>query len=300
MQYIVLDMEWNQPWDMKKAIREPIYLKGEVIQIGAVKLNDSFEIVDTFKALISPVYYKKMHSKVSKLTKIKTGDLKNGRPFKEAFESFRTWCGDEFVFLIWGWDDIPMLKDNMTVFGVDDSWLPQWYNVQMIYDQQIAKEKRQHALSDAMERLGESLVDAHDALNDAYGTARVCLHLDMKKGFEEYVQIEIKRKIAKLKLVKEFTSRTEADRDGEIYSYTCPMCNKTVQIEDLLTYKWGRKIGIVKCNCGEELLVRIKTRKKDEKTLRVDRTVSELDEENIAFYNEQKKKLDPKTEPVSV
>ena len=74
MQYIVLDMEWNQPWDMKKAIREPIYLKGEVIQIGAVKLNDSFEIVDTFKALISPVYYKKMHSKEKEM-RLKTSQM---------------------------------------------------------------------------------------------------------------------------------------------------------------------------------------------------------------------------------
>ncbi len=287
MQYIVLDMEWNQPWDMKKAIRSPIYLKGEIIQIGAVKLDERFNIIDSFKILIAPQYYKKMHSKVSKLTKITTGDLKSGVPFKDAFKLFKNWCGEEFVFLIWGWDDIPMLKDNMTVFGSDESWLPRWYNVQMIYDQQIAKEGRQHALSDAMEKLGETLIDAHDALNDAYGTARVCLHLDMKKGFEDYVQIEIKRKIAKLKLIKDFTSRRASQTDPEVHSFICPMCNKTVTCDDMLTYKWGRKIGIAKCACGEDFFVRIKSRKKDENTIRVDRTVSEVDEENLAFYNAQ-------------
>ena len=290
MHYIVLDMEWNQPWDMKKAIREPIYLKGEVIQIGAVKLDDKFNISDTFKVLISPVFYKKMHSKVSKLTKIKTSDLKNGLPFNEAFEQFKLWCGEDFVFLIWGWDDIPMLKDNMIVFGADVSWLPRWYNVQMIYDQQIARENRQHSLADAMDRVGETLIDAHDAFNDAYGTARVCLHLDMQKGFEEYVHIETKRRISKLKLIKEYTSRKLAETDAELYSYECPVCMKTVNCDDMLTYKWGRQIGIARCSCGKELFVRIKMRKKDENTIRVDRTVLELDDENIAFYNAELKK----------
>ena len=287
MQYIVLDMEWNQPWDVKQAKKKPIYLKGEIIQIGAVKLDECFNIIDTFKVLISPRYYKKMHSKVSKLTKIKTGDLKNGLTFEEAFALFKEWCGSEFVFLIWGWDDIPMLKDNMIVYGEDENWLPKWYNVQTIYDQQIAKEGRQHALSDAMEKLGETLLDAHDALNDAYGTARVCLHLDMKKGFDDYVAVEIKRKIAKLKLVKEFLSRSMAEKDEQMHSFTCPMCNKTVAFDDMLTYKWGRQIAIVDCACGERFFVRIKFRKKDEMTYRADRTVNELTDENIEFYNAQ-------------
>ena len=290
MQYIVLDMEWNQPWDMKQAKKKPIYLKGEIIQIGAVKLDENFKIVDTFKVLISPRYYKKMHSKVSKLTKITTGDLKSGLIFEEALAKFKNWCGDDFVFLIWGWDDIPMLKDNMVIFGEDENWLPKWYNVQTIYDQQIAKEGRQHALSDAMERVGETLIDAHDALNDAYGTARVCLHLDMKKGFEDYVAVEIKRKIAKLKMVKEFPSRQLLEKDEELHSFTCPMCNKTILCNDMFTYKWGRKISIEECSCGQKFFVRMKSRKKDEVTIRVDRTVTELNDENEDFYYEQLEK----------
>ncbi len=294
MQYVVLDMEWNQPWDMKQARKKPLYLKGEIIQIGAVKLDEKFNIIDTFKVLIAPRFYKKMHSKVSKLTKIKTGDLKEGLPFEEAFAGFKEWCGTDFVFLIWGWDDIPMLKDNMTVFGEDEDWLPKWYNVQTIYDQQIAKEGRQHALSDAMEKLGETLIDAHDALNDAYGTARVCLHLDMQKGFEDYVAVEIKRKIAKLKMVKEFPSRSVAEKDEELHSFTCPMCNKTILCNDMLTYKWGRQIAIPECACGEKFYVRIKFRKKDENTFRVDRTVTELEEKDIEFFEHEKEKLQEK------
>jgi len=38
MEYIVLDLEWNQPYDASMAIKEPVHLSGEIIQIGAVKI----------------------------------------------------------------------------------------------------------------------------------------------------------------------------------------------------------------------------------------------------------------------
>ena len=41
MQYIILDMEWNQPWpgsySAKKALPSP--LRGEIVQIGAVRMT---------------------------------------------------------------------------------------------------------------------------------------------------------------------------------------------------------------------------------------------------------------------
>lgn len=46
---IVLDLEWNQPFSMRSMITTPVRLHGEIIQIGAVKLNERLEIVDTFK-----------------------------------------------------------------------------------------------------------------------------------------------------------------------------------------------------------------------------------------------------------
>ena len=49
MEYIIFDLEWNNAFNYrtKKGINE-------IIEIGAVKLNDDFEVVDTFKQLIYP------------------------------------------------------------------------------------------------------------------------------------------------------------------------------------------------------------------------------------------------------
>ena len=72
MNYIVLDMEWNQGYpgagvfigDSRKI------LAGEIIQIGAVKLDENFKLLDTYSKLIKPVFYRKMHFKVEQLTGI--------------------------------------------------------------------------------------------------------------------------------------------------------------------------------------------------------------------------------------
>ena len=65
---IVLDLEWNQPFSMRSMITTPVRLHGEIIQIGAVKLNEQLEIVDTFKVMVKPKYYPYMHRKISRLT----------------------------------------------------------------------------------------------------------------------------------------------------------------------------------------------------------------------------------------
>lgn len=39
MQYIVLDLEWNQPRAEQKIITEPILFDSEIIEFGAVKIT---------------------------------------------------------------------------------------------------------------------------------------------------------------------------------------------------------------------------------------------------------------------
>ena len=91
---IVLDLEWNQPFSMRSMITTPVRLHGEIIQIGAVKLNEQLEIVDTFKVMVKPKYYPYMHRKISRLTQISNADLAYGFPFKQAFAYFTAWPGE--------------------------------------------------------------------------------------------------------------------------------------------------------------------------------------------------------------
>ena len=67
MNYIVFDLEWNQ--EAEKKTEEPNLIPFEIIEIGAVKLNEKQEILDSFSALIQPQIYTTLDSKVSELIK---------------------------------------------------------------------------------------------------------------------------------------------------------------------------------------------------------------------------------------
>ena len=50
MNYIVFDLEWNQPLYAGMQKKHPVYLEGEIIEIGAVKFDEHDEMLDSFKA----------------------------------------------------------------------------------------------------------------------------------------------------------------------------------------------------------------------------------------------------------
>ena len=122
MQYIILDMEWNQPWpgsySAKKALPSP--MRGEIVQIGAVRMTQEQQVADEFQILIRPKYFKKMNRKVASLTGIRDSLLREkGVSFPEAAAQFAAWCGEDCVFLTWGFDDITILRENLAVFGLE-------------------------------------------------------------------------------------------------------------------------------------------------------------------------------------
>ena len=126
MYYISLDLEWNQAYAEKlQAVQKRLgaRLRGEVIQIGAVKLSEKMRICGSYSVIVRPQYFTRIHRHVRDLTGITQDMMDAGVPLREAAENFRRWCGDDFAFLTWGPDDIPMLKDNLRVLGAETSWL---------------------------------------------------------------------------------------------------------------------------------------------------------------------------------
>ena len=182
MNYIVLDMEWNQPWPGSPSAKKvlPVQIRGEIIQIGAVRVTEDRQVADEFQVLIKSKYYRRLNRRVSKLTGIKESQLREeGVAFPEAMEQFRQWCGEDIIFLTWGFDDITILRENLRLYELDESWTDRWYNAQMIFNAQTDGSNAQKALKTAMEMFGiEATRPAHDALGDAYHTALICAKLD--------------------------------------------------------------------------------------------------------------------------
>lgn len=75
MEYIVMDMEWNQALTYSGMVKDPVFLTGEIIQIGAIKLNQALEVLDSFNERIAPQYYTELHPKVAEITKLSNRNL---------------------------------------------------------------------------------------------------------------------------------------------------------------------------------------------------------------------------------
>lgn len=291
MEYIILDMEWNQPFSMKQAVMRPVRLAGEIIQIGAVKLDENFNCAGNFKVDVRPKFYRKINSYVKKLTKINNAAMNSGIPFLEAFEDFREWCGEKFVFLTWGNDDIPMLRDNMAVHRIDTDWIPPVYNLQIIYCSQILNEFKQVSLSDAVLSVNEEMLQAHDALNDSMSTYEICKHLDLKTGILNYENDLIKMTGKKYEaeiLEGVYKNKKEAFSSENVTSFYCPECGEKISCGEVVKQNSGKSIAIAKCRNGEDFFVRFKFIMKKGGRISISRSLRTLDEKSEAFYFEKK------------
>ena len=294
MKYIVLDMEWNQPYSKQDMVKNPILFHGEIIQIGAVKLDENFKIIKNFKILVKPKYYQRMHRKVEKLTHITKEQLKYGFPFPLAFKHFKRWCGDDFVFITWGSDDIEMLKENLMMHQLKDDWIPKTYNLQLLFDQQISKQYRQISLTNAMELLQVKSLEAHDALNDAQNTAVICTYLDMQKGMAEYDALEKQWKCygnsakESEQMITLYQSQDEALKDKDLLEFYCATYQTNVVCGDFVRQNRDKMIGIGQCENGQQLLIRYKFTRVGKEGYRVSRMIYELDEYHQSYYERMK------------
>ncbi len=273
-------------------------LHGEIIQIGAVKLDENYHILDTFKIIVSPKYYTGMHRKVTKLTGITAEELRYGFPFPVAFKHFKKWCGEEFSFLTWGPDDIDMLRNNMLIHEMDTKWIPITYDIQVIFDDQIAKEKRQVSLSYAMEKIGEPALESHDALNDARNTVCVCLHLDMVKGLAEYAALQKQMKCygshakERSRSARTYSTREEALNDPQFINFLCPICGANVECAGFVRQNSDKFICVGRCENGDELLVRFKFTKCPDGRFSAVRILYEMDEDSRSYYMRKKQQAE--------
>ena len=117
MNYIVMDLEWNQSYSGH--IGEHPRMPFEIIEIGAVKVDKNYRIIDEYSSLIKPRIYKKLHSKIRTILNYDETDLAKGRGFKEVCTEFLEWCGKDYIFCTWGPMDLTELQTNMAFYYMD-------------------------------------------------------------------------------------------------------------------------------------------------------------------------------------
>ena len=116
MNYIVIDLEWNQ--NPQRCKIEFKLIPFEIIEIGAIKLDEQLNIIDEFHELIKPDIYQEIHYKTKEITQVKIDDLRNSRMFTDVARDFLQWCGENFIFCTWGSMDLMELQRNLKYFNV--------------------------------------------------------------------------------------------------------------------------------------------------------------------------------------
>ena len=307
MNYIVLDMEWNQPWPGSPSAKKvlPVHIRGEIIQIGAVRVSEDQQVQDEFEVMIRPKYYRHLNRRVSKLTGIKEARLRDeGIPFPEAIRQFEEWCGNDIIFLTWGFDDIGILQENLQLFGLPTQWTERWYNAQMIFNAQTDGSTAQKALKTALEIFNiEPSRPAHDALGDAYHTALICARLDLKRGAQEYTQALkshengfhgaelpgcIKRKVYYDYPDKRAALNAMAGSENE-----CPICGRKMLGSRWFAQPGHRYMDLATCPDHGKFLIRVRLSEQQDGKVRVSRLTYEATSEAAQAYARRAEKAEP-------
>ncbi|MDR1766429.1 MAG: exonuclease domain-containing protein [Lachnospiraceae bacterium] len=271
--FIVFDLEWNQSPEGKFGTNEK--LPFEIIEIGAVKLSESFEFVSEFHELVKPKIYRRMHYKITEVTHMAMSKLKrDGKEFPAVLKSFLRWCGDDPMFCTWGPMDLTQLQKNMTYYGIPFPYrVPLfYYDVQKLYAIQRGDEKNKPSLDRAIDEL-ELTEDRpfHRALDDAYYTGKVfcALNYSMVKPYlsldcyqipaSEETEIYLKFPTYTKYVSHGYPSKEEAMENKRVREIKCPDCGRALR-KKIQWFASGQKYFYAIGICKEHGLVRGKIR----------------------------------------
>ena len=188
MHYIVMDLEWNNTY----ASRVKGFIN-EVIEIGAVMLDDNLNYVDEFSCFIKSQIGKKLRSNVKKLTNITNDDVRNGIPFIDAMNRFKAWIGGrENVILTWGDGDIRVLIENFRYLSSTERipFLSNYTDIQNYFQtKNNLPRSRQVGLSAAAEMAGIDVdtFSHHRALDDSLLTVECFKRVFDRNDFVQYI-----------------------------------------------------------------------------------------------------------------
>lgn len=306
MNYIVLDLEWNQaPGKIDKGCGVPF----EIVEIGAVKLNKKLEIKDKFEQIIKPQIYRTIHYMTSKIVHLDQEELSKGRPFPEVMQDFLKWCGNDYRFCIWGTLDLTELQRNMCYYGMDELTskpLP-FLDIQKLYSLAYEDGKVRRALEYAIDELNIAKDEAfHRAYSDAYYTALVFERIRQDhpevEAFTSYDlfmlpqtkrdEVHAKFKTYTKYISREFPDKKTAMSDRVVSSMRCYHCARTTKkIIKWFSVNGHHYYAVGFCKRHGFIKGKVRMKKADDGNVYVVKTMKLIPEEEVFAISEKQEKL---------
>lgn len=234
MHYIVFDLEWNIAGHANKvdpAIKAAIPF--EIIEIGAVRLDENFKYLNRFSVYVRPQLYPILSGYVAAVTRRLQQSMKFGLTFQDAARSFRDFCGEDFIFCTWSDSDISTLKMNLDYFGLAALMPPRSLDVQYLFDALFEKSGMQRSIEYAIDFLRiHKNQPFHQAVTDAHYTGRILSEvvatIRQENGGEDVIGpflVDPSLNRSQTVYLPEIENMKEALQTLETTPATCPACS---------------------------------------------------------------------------
>lgn len=303
MDYIVFDLEWNQSSGNQKEVSG---IPFEIVEIGAVKLNDEGVMISEFDQLIKPSVYHEMNHITGRLIHLQMRELERGNPFPEVANAFLEWCGEKgYMFCTWGSLDLTELQRNMRFYDMtpmSDGPIV-FLDVQKLFSLVYEDGRTRRALENAVDLAElEKDIPFHRAFGDAYYTAKLLAQIiesrpevlkrvsydlfhppvsrekEVKVRFDDYVKY----------ISREFADKTQAFADGEVSASKCYFCHRNLKKK----LKWFTINGrhyycLAYCEKHGYFKNKIRIRKSENGKIFIVKTTKLITEEEAATLSER-------------
>ena len=267
MEYVILDLEWdNVYYPPAKGF------VNQILQIGAVKLDEDFHLVDTFEKTIKSSISEKVTARFAELTGITTEKMLSGVPLKEAIEEYNTFAKDADVTMTWSDTDLYTIVDNQKILLRDEIkfYFDKYLDLQKLVQGELQERgydsKNQISLEGAAALLGIDTLnfELHTALDDSLLCAKLLKKCYVKEHFNSLLRdAKNPEFFARLRYKAHIiTSLKDKDVDKKQLDFFCPKCKNKALRMGKFKYRNRWFVANFRCkDCGFKFSGRVSFKK---------------------------------------
>lgn len=170
MHYIIFDLEatcWSG---------NPMGRQQETIEIGAVKLDEFGQEIDTYNEFIKPIIHPNLSAFCSELTSIDQKDVDSALTFEKVIDRYIDWINPEehpYLLCSWGDFDKKQLLRDCQYHDIDTEWLEPYINLKRQY-QEIQRLPKARGLKSTVIKEGFEFEGVHHrGIYDAINLAQI-------------------------------------------------------------------------------------------------------------------------------
>ncbi len=265
MNYTILDLEWDSTFFVKQK-----RFINQILQIGAVKLDSNFDVVDTFEVVIKSSISKRVTGRFATLTGITSEIMRNGVPFAEAVEQYNAWVGNGTVTMTWSNSDLyTIIENEENLLDGQRFKIEKYLDLQKFIQKEMYlkgyQDKNQVSLAMAAEFLEVETdnIDFHTAKDDSL----VCAYL-LKKCYNAERFLPLIKDTSNPEFFKRLKFKSycisnlkDENIDKKYLDFNCPKCSKKARKVSKWKYSNRWFMANFVCDCGEKFNGRVTFKK---------------------------------------